>query len=82
MAIKAASAVPTKGASLIYSAGSAAVRGVVRTVSGGAAKVATASATPASSTPTASKPSGTAATTIASRIPSSGAGGKGGPSTT
>jgi type IV secretion system protein TrbL len=77
MAIKAASAVPTKGASLIYSAGSAAVRGVSRVVIGGAATVATASATPASST---GKSSGTAA--VASRIPGSGAGGKGGPSTT
>jgi type IV secretion system protein TrbL len=84
VAIKAASAVPTKGASLIYSAGSAAVRSVTRAVSGGAAKVATASATPASSTSTAPRSSGTAAATVASRIPGSGGGtgGKGGPSTT
>jgi type IV secretion system protein TrbL len=82
MAIKAASAVPTKGASLIYSAGSAAVRGVARAVGGGAAQVATAGAAPSGSTASAPKSSGTAATTLASRVPGSGGGGKGGSSTT
>jgi len=39
-AVKYAAAIPTQGASLVYSVGSAAVRGVVRTVSGTAGAVA------------------------------------------
>jgi len=46
-AVKYAAAIPTQGASLVYSVGSAAVRGVVRTVSGTAGAVA--SATPPAS---------------------------------
>jgi type IV secretion system protein TrbL len=74
MAIKAAAAVPTKGGTLIYSVGSAALRGVARTVSGGA-KVA------AASTTTGGPSTGTAAT-IAGRIPGKGSTGKGGSAAT
>jgi hypothetical protein len=82
IAVKAAAAVSTKGASLAYSAGGAAVRGVGRAVSGGAAKVATASATTGGSTTSAPKPSGGGTSSIASRIPGKGPGGKGGSSIT
>jgi type IV secretion system protein TrbL len=46
-AVKYAAALPTQGASLVYSAGNAAVRGVARTISGSAGAVAS-SATPSS----------------------------------
>jgi type IV secretion system protein TrbL len=82
IAVKAAAAVSTKGASLAYSAGGAAVRGVGRAVSGGAAKAATPSATTGGSTNGAPKASGGATSSIASRIPGKGPGGKGGSSTT
>jgi type IV secretion system protein TrbL len=82
IAVKAAAAVSTKGASLAYSAGGAAARGVGRAVSGGAAKAATNTATMGGSTNSAPKVSGSATSTIASRIHGKGPGGKGGSSTT
>jgi type IV secretion system protein TrbL len=69
MAIRAAAAVPTKGASLIYAAGGATLRGVTRTVSG-ASKV-TAGSTASGGTGTGGT-TGTAAATVASRVAGKG----------
>jgi type IV secretion system protein TrbL len=70
MAVRAAAAVPTKGASLVFAASGATLRGVTRAVSGGASKVAAAGNAPGASG--GSGTTGTAAATAASRVAGKG----------
>jgi len=79
MAVRAAAAVPTKGASLIASAGSAVIS-KIRGGAGAATKSAAVASTVTTSTTTSTKSAGTNAANVASRVPgpTNAPGGKGG----